>query len=99
MGNKKYQKGLLAGMAGETMIRKTGADGLRAIACVLVIVNHWGERLNTRGLGDGWAFFGALVPTFAAGVSLFFVLSGFLLAGPFWEAWFAQQPLPPGLTV
>jgi peptidoglycan/LPS O-acetylase OafA/YrhL len=76
------------------MIRKTGADGLRAIACVLVIVNHWGERLNTRGLGDGWAFFGALVPTFAAGVSLFFVLSGFLLAGPFWEAWFAQQPLP-----
>lgn len=65
-----------------------GLDGLRAVAATMVFwlhaSGHADATLGTLDLGDRlWR----LNPGFGAnGVSLFFVLSGFLLCGPYWQA-------------
>jgi peptidoglycan/LPS O-acetylase OafA/YrhL len=63
-----------------------GADGLRAIACLLVIWHHTTQRFNPEK-SPHWIqnihFFGMRGEV---GVSLFFVLSGCLLSLPFWNA-------------
>ncbi|ADU30329.1 acyltransferase family protein [Evansella cellulosilytica] len=64
-----------------------GADGLRALACLAVIFHHLTQRLamhnQTTVVQETQAFF--LLGN--AGVSVFFVLSGFLLALPFWKSY------------
>jgi peptidoglycan/LPS O-acetylase OafA/YrhL len=74
--------------------RLAGADFLRATACLLVLAHHFVLRLDTARVADN------LRPAFDIlrfgnfGVAIFFVLSGFLLARPFWQALDAGGNMP-----
>ncbi|MFA9397754.1 MAG: acyltransferase family protein [Clostridiaceae bacterium] len=74
--------------------RLTGADGLRAIACLAVICHHLSQRLmmqaQTASIQKAQSFF--LMGN--AGVSVFFVLSGFLLSYPFWKQYMTNDTFP-----
>jgi peptidoglycan/LPS O-acetylase OafA/YrhL len=74
--------------------RLLGADFLRAIACLMVLVHHLIVRIDSGPRPD-WlqALFDFLVMG-SYGVSVFFVLSGYLLSRPFWVALDAGQPMP-----
>ncbi len=67
-----------------------GADALRALACLGVYLAHAGHNLagHSSLLNELAAKAGNL------GVSCFFVLSGFLLAQPFWKAFRHEQTMP-----
>jgi peptidoglycan/LPS O-acetylase OafA/YrhL len=71
-----------------------GADGVRAIACLMVIFHHLFQRLSfpdqTPFVQDIQVFLlkGSL------GVSAFFVLSGMLLSYPFWKRYLKGKPFP-----
>lgn len=73
--------------------RVAGADFLRATACLLVLIHHLILRIDLNKTE-------ALQPTLTAlrfgnfGVSIFFILSGFLLALPFWRALDAGASMP-----
>jgi peptidoglycan/LPS O-acetylase OafA/YrhL len=70
-----------------------GLDGCRAVAALLVLVFHVAEATGqTRG-ESLMAY--ALRPWGALGVSIFFVLSGFLLYRPFVTSQFRDEPQPP----
>ncbi len=76
--------------------RLTGLDLVRAIACLLVLFHHLFQRLNSASISDSaWAdvqvFF---TGTGAFGVGIFFMLSGFLLARPYWRAYDSEAPMP-----
>jgi hypothetical protein len=66
--------------------RLTGVDFLRAVACLIVVAHHLIFRLDTSKAPE-WAKpllqFGV---NGSFGVAIFFALSGFLLARPFWLA-------------
>jgi peptidoglycan/LPS O-acetylase OafA/YrhL len=68
------------------LMRISGADGLRALACLLVVWHHTTQRFNPE-TSAAWIqsihFFGMRGEV---GVSLFFVLSGCLLSLPFWNS-------------
>ena len=74
----------------ETATRFPCFDGLRALAALLVIGVHTAfvSGLTGRGLGRYAA-------RMEIGVSVFFVISGFLLYRPFAVAHFRQEPEPP----
>ncbi len=79
-----------AGLAG----RLTGIEGLRAVAAVSILVFHcW---LFTASGKASWVIgpFGALMWPLESGVTLFFVLSGFLLYRPIAAAIIAGRPRP-----
>ena len=66
--------------------RLLGADFIRAAACLTVLFHHLAQRMkwgHDLGFVEGFRVFAAM-GTF--GVAMFFVLSGFLLARPFWLA-------------
>ena len=68
------------------LLRIPGADGLRALACLLVVWHHTTQRFNPENSASwiqGIHFFGMRGEV---GVSLFFVLSGCLLSLPFWNS-------------
>ena len=74
--------------------RLYGADFTRASACAIVLFHHLAQRVDFRSeLGANPA-----VQVFNSvggfGVGMFFVLSGFLLARPFWLALDAGAPMP-----
>ncbi len=71
-----------------------GADGIRAIACLMVIFHHLWQRFDSSNASDTLKFFDAFLEQGSAGVSAFFVLSGMLLATPFWRAYLNQKPMP-----
>lgn len=75
-------------------VRIPGADGLRALACLVVVLHHTSQRLNPTNSPD-WLqaihFFGMRGEV---GVSLFFVLSGCLLSLPFWNNFANKEPSP-----
>lgn len=77
-------------------VRIPGADGLRALACLIVVLHHTSQRLNPTNSPD-WLqtlhFFGMRGEV---GVSLFFVLSGCLLSLPFWNG-FANKESSPSI--
>ena len=74
-------------LPGKIKLRVHGADGLRAIACLLVLFHHAAQRFNPE-FSPGWIkalhFAGWRAEV---GVALFFVLSGCLLSMPFWHAY------------
>jgi ABC-type glycerol-3-phosphate transport system permease component/peptidoglycan/LPS O-acetylase OafA/YrhL len=71
-----------------------GADGVRAIACLMVIFHHLWQRFDSSGASDSLKFFDAFFEQGSAGVSAFFVLSGMLLSIPFWKAYLLEKPMP-----
>lgn len=74
--------------------RLLGADFVRASACLIVLFHHLSQRMSFRadfGWLEGFRVF-TQIGTF--GVAMFFVLSGFLLARPFWAALDRGAPMP-----
>jgi peptidoglycan/LPS O-acetylase OafA/YrhL/ABC-type sugar transport system permease subunit len=78
--------------------RLDGFDGLRAIACLAVVLHHLFQRID----GDKQPLWLEGLREFflkgEVGVCLFFVLSGALLSLPFWQAFLAGRP-PPSLRL
>ena len=74
--------------------RLTGLDLLRALACLLVFAHHGVQRLDFNALTGAWRPFYLFFNLGAFGVAIFFLLSGFLLARPFWLAFDAGAPMP-----
>ena len=84
----------MTGAATPTEERLLGADFVRAAACLTVLAHHLGQRMSWRadfGLLD-WLPMFSRIGTF--GVAMFFVLSGYLLARPFWRALDDGRPMP-----
>lgn len=76
------------------MARIPGADGLRAIACLLVVWHHTAQKLNPEGVSPLVSVLHFLGMRGEVGVSLFFVLSGCLLSIPFWASFVEGKPFP-----
>lgn len=73
--------------------RLAGADFVRATACLMVLAHHVAQRVSPEALGD-WGGVSVFIQMFAMGVGAFFVLSGYLLARPFWLALDEGRPMP-----
>ncbi len=71
-----------------------GADGLRAIACLSVIVHHFSQRIAMQVQPLPVRELQAFLLLGSAGVSVFFVLSGFLLSYPFWRQYLGEGAFP-----
>ena len=71
-------------------------DGLRGIAILMVIACH--HFYVNPAAGPAVQFAGNLFGACGRGVVLFFALSGFLIAWPFWKRKVGQSPqvIPPG---
>lgn len=71
-------------------------DGLRGIAILMVIACH--HFYVNPAAGPAVQFAGSLFGACGRGVVLFFALSGFLIAWPFWKRKVGQSPqaVPPG---
>lgn len=72
-----------------------GASGLRAIACLLVVLHHLAEKLATQ---NGQPIVHALHITAlngSVGDSLFFAVSGMLPSTPFWRTFAQGAALAP----
>lgn len=74
--------------------RLAGADFVRALACLMVVAHHVAQRLSPAALVPEQAWMPLAMTMAAFGVSAFFVLSGYLLARPFWLALDASEPMP-----
>jgi len=75
--------------------RLQGADFIRALACLMVLVHHLTLRLAPEAIPNQAlrrVISLGLMGSF--GVSAFFVLSGFLLSRPFWQAYDAGAAMP-----
>ncbi len=74
--------------------RLYGADFIRASACLIVLFHHLAQRVNFRSELGANPFLQVFNSVGGFGVAMFFVLSGFLLARPFWQALDAGAPMP-----
>ena len=74
--------------------RIRGADGFRAIACLMVIYHHVMQRLDPIASPTWVQVIQYMGMRGEVGVSIFFVLSGCLLATPFWNAFIGKTPQP-----
>jgi peptidoglycan/LPS O-acetylase OafA/YrhL len=72
----------------------SGADGIRALACLAVILHHASQKLLTEALPFPAKEMQSFLLLGNSGVSVFFVLSGFLLAYPFWKQYFNGGEFP-----
>jgi ABC-type glycerol-3-phosphate transport system permease component/peptidoglycan/LPS O-acetylase OafA/YrhL len=73
----------------------SGADGVRAVACLMVVFSHLAQRLEMPKQETWIQEIQQFLMTGAYGVSAFFVLSGMLLSIPFWRRYLDGLPLPP----
>lgn len=71
-------------------------DGVRALAFLIVLILHMGNMTSALGLWQQrqMPFVAALVNAGFSGVTLFFVLSGFLLFLPYAQALLFSKPWP-----
>jgi ABC-type glycerol-3-phosphate transport system permease component/peptidoglycan/LPS O-acetylase OafA/YrhL len=91
-----WQRPAVTALAAPASVVSTlaGADGVRAIACLMVIFHHLWQRFDTSHAGQPLQTLDGFFEQGNAGVSAFFVLSGLLLSIPFWKAYLAQKALP-----
>eukprot|EP01135_Chromosphaera_perkinsii_P001459 Nk52_evm9s172 gene=Nk52_evmTU9s172 len=62
-------------------------DGLRGMACLIVVIFHWILVIDARAMVAGWDYWGEYTPLYILrngpfSVFVFFVLSGFVLSLP-----------------
>jgi peptidoglycan/LPS O-acetylase OafA/YrhL len=74
--------------------RLYGADFIRASACFIVLFHHLAQRVDFRSELGANPFAQVFNSVGGFGVGVFFVLSGFLLARPFWLALDAGHAMP-----
>lgn len=74
--------------------RLLGADFLRATACLGVLLHHLAFRMDMNQVPEALQPVMRFLVYGSFGVSVFFVLSGFLLARPFWLALDRGLPMP-----
>lgn len=72
----------------------SGADGIRALACLAVMLHHISQRLATQPQAPVVREINSFLLLGNTGVSVFFVLSGFLLSYPFWKQFFNDGLFP-----
>ncbi len=73
--------------------RIAGADGMRALAALGVMLSHIFQRLAMEQ--EGWLnTTQGIMLNGAYGVTIFFILSGMLLSLPFWRAYLTGAPRP-----
>jgi peptidoglycan/LPS O-acetylase OafA/YrhL len=77
-----------------TTTRLHGADFIRASACIIVLFHHLAQRIDFRSELGSNPFAQVFSSVGGFGVGVFFVLSGFLLARPFWQALDAGERMP-----
>ena len=76
------------------MIKLKGFDGVRTIACFMVIAHHVSQVYNPSYLSDTYQLIWSLFYAGQTGVSVFFILSGALLAYPFFYSFTNNQAMP-----
>ncbi|WP_245895225.1 acyltransferase family protein [Devosia submarina] len=74
--------------------RLLGADFLRADACMMVLLHHLAYRMPADKVPAPFTGLHGFLVMGSFGVSVFFVLSGFLLSRPFWVALDSGKPMP-----
>lgn len=74
--------------------RLYGADFLRAMACLAVLMHHLAFRMDMGQVPEVLKPVMQFLVMGSFGVAVFFVLSGYLLARPFWLALDAGKPMP-----
>jgi peptidoglycan/LPS O-acetylase OafA/YrhL len=74
--------------------RLLGSDFVRAAACSIVLLHHVVQRMGWNNDLPIFGFLKIFGVIGGLGVAIFFVLSGFLLARPFWQAVQRQEPMP-----
>jgi peptidoglycan/LPS O-acetylase OafA/YrhL len=74
--------------------RLLGADFLRATACLGVLMHHLAFRMDMGWVPEAGEPVLRFLVYGSFGVTVFFVLSGFLLARPFWLALDSGKPMP-----
>lgn len=74
--------------------RLLGADFLRAAACVIVLLHHLAFRIGSEQEPEALRGIMSFAMMGSFGVAVFFVLSGFLLARPFWVALDRGEAMP-----
>ena len=89
---KKLEKVRLA--MEKSKLHINGADGFRAIACLLVLYHHLTQKMNPDSAPDWFAPIHHFGMRGEVGVSLFFVLSGALLSYPYWRSLFTTESKP-----
>jgi|GEM_PF-124359 len=72
----------------------SGADGVRALACLAVIFHHAFQRLDYYAQPPWIQEIQSFFLRGSSGVSVFFVLSGFLLSYPFWKSYLNGGAFP-----
>ncbi|MBH5317044.1 acyltransferase [Paenibacillus sp. GSMTC-2017] len=78
----------------QTHFRLGGADGFRAIACLLVVIVHLVGNMFREGQAPWLQNVLSFFSMGNVGVSIFFVLSGFLLSYPFWKKYLEGDAFP-----
>ncbi|WP_338111701.1 acyltransferase, partial [Paenibacillus aceris] len=78
----------------QTVNHLGGADGFRAIACLAVIFHHLSQFLAMQSQSPWMQELQSFLLMGNAGVSVFFVLSGYLLASPYWHKYLDGSAYP-----